>query len=66
MTTKLGSSDKRPGTGAASVAVPSCKMYLGELVMSVFVMGAGIFGFLTGQHWGMSTYLVLQGERGRL
>ena len=31
MTTKLGSSDKRPGTASASVAVPSCRLYMNEV-----------------------------------
>lgn len=61
VTTKLGSSDKRPGTTNTRMAVPSCKMYLGELVMSGFLLCAGTYGLMSGQHWGISSYLVLQG-----
>lgn len=61
MTTKMGSSDKRPGT-AAAVAVPSCKMYAAEVFMSLFIIAAGFFGAFTGGHWGMCVYLMLQGE----
>ena len=60
MTTKMGSSDKRPGT-EARVFVPSCKMYGSEVLMSLFIMGAGFFGIMSGHHWGMSAYLLLQG-----
>lgn len=118
MTTKMGSSDKRPGTGA-EVFVPSCKVgsvwalqipvrlwdrggstcwpqpawglcaipswatlclsllahplcaarpvpqvYAGELLMALFIMGAGFWGVFSGHHWGMSVYLLLQGECG--
>jgi len=60
VTTKLGSSDKRPGTAAKSM-VPSCKVFAGELMMSMFLLCAGAFGLLSGHHWGMSTYLLIQG-----
>ncbi|GAB4820248.1 hypothetical protein N2152v2_007294 [Parachlorella kessleri] len=60
VTTKMGSSDKRPGT-EARVFVPSCKMYGSEVLMALFIMGAGFFGILSGHHWGMSAYLLLQG-----
>lgn len=32
MTTKLGSSDKRPGTAGSTIAMPSCRLYMNELV----------------------------------
>lgn len=59
VTTKLGSSDKRPGTTASMV--PSCKIYAAELLMAFFLFTAGAFGLLSGSHWGMSTYLLIQG-----
>lgn len=62
VTTKMGSSDKRPGT-AATVMVPSCKMYAAEVGMSIFMLSAGFFGIFSGHHWGMSVYLMLQGEQ---
>jgi beta-mannan synthase len=60
VTTKLGSSDKRPGTTGASLA-PSCKIYGGELIMGLFLITAGSFGLFSGRHWGMSSYLLIQG-----
>ena len=62
VTTKLGSSDKRPGTSASSALVTSCKVYVGELGMGLFLLGAGLAGLLAGHHWGMATYMVIQGE----
>jgi beta-mannan synthase len=59
VTTKLGSSDKRPGTSASMG--PSCKIYAGELAMGLFLLAAGAAGLLGGRHWGMSSYLLLQG-----
>jgi len=60
VTTKLGSSDKRPGTTNASLA-PSCKVYGGELIMGLFLITAGCFGLFSGRHIGMSSYLLIQG-----
>lgn len=60
VTTKLGSSDRRPGTAPALVT--SCKVYAGELAVGLFLLGAGCAGLLGGQHWGMATYLLVQGE----
>jgi beta-mannan synthase len=59
VTTKLGSSDRRPGTAAA--LVPSCKIYPGELGMGLFLFAAGAAALLAGRHWGMAAYLLLQG-----
>lgn len=59
VTTKLGSSDKRP-TGA-KMSVPSCKMWLGELGMAAFMLCSGTYGLMTGHHWGISSYVLLQG-----
>ena len=42
VTTKLGSSDKRPGTTTATMS--SIKLYLGEVGMAVFLLGAGVGG----------------------
>lgn len=39
VTTKLGSSDKRPGTASTSIAMPSCRLYVNELVGG---MGGGL------------------------
>ena len=63
VTTKLGSSDKRPGTSSspAPAMVPSCKMYSGELLMSVFLFAAGLAGLLAGKSIGISSYLLIQG-----
>jgi beta-mannan synthase len=58
VTTKLGSSDRRPGTAAA--LVPSCKIYPGELGMGLFLFAAGAAALLAGRHWGMAAYLLLQ------
>lgn len=58
VTTKLGSSDKRPGT---AIAAPSCKAYPGELGMSAFTLCAGFWALFSGYHFGMVTYLLLQG-----
>jgi len=62
VTTKLGSSDKRPGTSASSALVTSCKVYVGELGMGLFLLAAGLAGLLAGHHWGMATYMLIQGE----
>lgn len=61
VTTKLGSSDKRPGTFGSASFAPSCKAYGGELVMGLFLMTAGMWGLFSGHHWGMATYFLLQG-----
>lgn len=60
MTTKLGSSDKRPGTGAAP-DIRSCKLYAGEAAMSMFVLSAAIYGIVTVNRWTFSVFLMLQG-----
>lgn len=61
VTTKLGSSDKRPGTFGSTSFAPSCKAYGGELVMGLFLITAGMWGLLSGHHWGMASYFLLQG-----
>ena len=60
VTTKLGSSDKRPGTGAAP-AVRDCKMYLNEMMMSTFVLTAAFYGIFSVNKWSFSIFLTLQG-----
>jgi beta-mannan synthase len=59
VTTKLGSSDKRPGTSKA--IIPSCKVYGGELAMGLFLVSLGTLGVFTGHHWGLSSYMLIQG-----
>ncbi|PSC71384.1 glycosyltransferase family 2 [Micractinium conductrix] len=62
VTTKLGSSDKRPGTASASVAVPSCRLYMNELAFALFTWVAGFYAlFARTTHLGLAIYLVVQG-----
>ena len=61
VTTKLGSSDKRPGTGASAPAVRDCKMYLNEMMMSTFVLTAAFYGIFSVNKWSFSIFLTLQG-----
>jgi hypothetical protein len=65
VTTKLGSSDKRPGTGAAP-AVRDCKMYLNEMMMSTFVLTAAFYGIFSVNKWSFSIFLTLQGALARV
>jgi beta-mannan synthase len=58
VTTKLGSSDKRPGT---ALSIPSCKAYPAELFMAAFTLSAGFWALFAGRHWGMVLYLTMQG-----
>lgn len=62
VTTKLGSSDKRPGTASASVPIPSCRLYLQELLWALFTWAAGFYALFTGAtHLGLAVYLIVQG-----
>ena len=63
MTTKLGSSDKRPGTGSSAVAVPkpALRFYMSELMMSTFVLTAAFYGIFSVNKWSFSIFLTLQG-----
>ncbi|KAL4420802.1 hypothetical protein ABPG75_010458 [Micractinium tetrahymenae] len=62
VTTKLGSSDTRPGTGSASVPIPSCRLYLQELLWALFTWAAGFYALFTGAtHLGLAVYLIIQG-----
>ena len=60
VTTKLGSSDKRPGT--ASISMPSCRMYVNELAWALFTFASGFYALLSGAHLGLAVYLIVQGE----
>ncbi|KAL6777939.1 hypothetical protein ACKKBG_A16285 [Auxenochlorella protothecoides x Auxenochlorella symbiontica] len=61
VTTKLGSSDKRPGATGTSVPLPSCRLYVNELAFSGFMLAAGAWGALAGAQMGMALYLLVQG-----
>lgn len=61
VTTKLGSSDKRPGATGASVPLPSCRMYPNELFYGVFLLVSGAWGLFSGARLGMAIYLLVQG-----
>ena len=58
VTTKLGSSDKRPGTAAAP---RDCRFYAGEMAMSTFVLTAAFYGIFSVNKWSFSIFLTLQG-----
>ena len=61
VTTKLGSSDKRPGT-QAPVVTRDCRMYAGEMMMSCFVLTAAFYGIFSVNKWSFSIFLTLQGD----
>jgi len=61
VTTKLGSSDKRPSTGIAPPGLRTCKLYTGEFLMSIFVLFAAIYGIIAVHRWDFSIFLSLQG-----
>ena len=58
VTTKLGSSDKRPGTATAP---RDCRFYAGEMLMSTFVLTAAFYGIFSVNKWSFSIFLTLQG-----
>ena len=60
VTTKLGSSDKRPGT--QQPLVRTCRFYAGEMMMSTFVLTAAMYGVFSVNKWSFSIFLTLQGE----
>ncbi|EFN51937.1 hypothetical protein CHLNCDRAFT_139598 [Chlorella variabilis] len=63
VTTKLGSSDKRPGTGGdgSAITIPSCRLYLNELAWALFTAAAGFYGLFAGTaHMGLALYLLVQ------
>lgn len=59
VTTKLGSSDKRPGT--QQPLVRTCRFYAGEMLMSTFVLTAAMYGVFSVNKWSFSIFLTLQG-----
>ena len=58
VTTKLGSSDKRPGTATAP---RDCRFYAGEMLFSTFVLTAAFYGIFSVDKWSFSIFLTLQG-----
>ena len=60
VTTKLGSSDKRPGT-AATQPSPVLRFYASEMMMSLFVLTAALYGIFSVNKWSFSIFLTLQG-----
>ena len=60
VTTKLGSSDKRPGTSATTPA-PVLRFYASEMLMSTFVLTAAFYGIFSVNKWSFSIFLTLQG-----
>lgn len=61
VTTKLGTSDRRPGTGGPIMAVRTCRLYAGELLMATFVLAAAVYAALHAQRLSFSVFLLLQG-----
>ena len=62
MTTKLGSSDKRPGTQATQPS-PVLRFYASEMMMSLFVLTAALYGIFSVNKWSFSIFLTLQGTQ---
>ena len=60
VTTKLGSSDKRPGTQATQPS-PVLRFYASEMMMSMFVLTAALYGIFSVNKWSFSIFLTLQG-----
>ena len=58
VTTKLGSSDVRPGT--TPTVTRNCRLYAGEMAMSAFVLCAAFYGVFTVNRWTFSIFLFLQ------
>ncbi len=59
VTTKLGSSDKRPGSAAL---MPSCKVYAGELLFGITLTSLAVAGLmLSTSQWGLASYFLVQG-----
>jgi len=59
VTTKLGSSDKRPGSAAL---MPSCKVYAGELLFGIMLTSLAVAGLmLSTSQWGLASYFLVQG-----
>lgn len=62
VTTKLGSSDVRPGTTPV-MTTRNCRLYGGEMAMSGFVLAAAFYGVFTVNRWTFSIFLFLQVSR---
>ena len=60
VTTKLGSSDKRPGTQAAAPK-RECRVYAQEAAMSAFVLTAALYAMFSADKWSFAVFLTLQG-----
>ena len=60
VTTKLGSSDKRPGTQAAAPA-RQCRVYPQEAAMAAFVLVAALYAMVSADKWSFAVFLTLQG-----
>ncbi|KAK9905913.1 hypothetical protein WJX75_008869 [Coccomyxa subellipsoidea] len=60
VTTKLGASDKRPGT-EHPVKMRTCRFYMGELMMSLLALSAALYGMAAVNRWSFSVFLTLQG-----
>ena len=61
VTTKLGSSDKRPGTQMPVVPVRTCRFYAAEVMFSFFVLASASYGIFSVNKWSFSIFLTLQG-----
>ena len=61
VTTKLGASDRRPGTAAPLPPVRTCRFHAGEMAMSVFVLTAASYGMISMHRLTFSFFLILQG-----
>ena len=62
VTTKLGSSDKRPGTQMPTVPVRTCRFYAAEVMFSFFVLASASYGIFSVNKWSFSIFLTLQGR----
>ena len=62
VTTKLGSSDKRPGTSMPTVPVRTCRFYAAEIMFSFFVLASASYGIFSVNKWSFSIFLMLQGK----
>ena len=60
VTTKLGSSDKRPGTQAAAPA-RTCRVWPQEAAMAAFVLTAALYAIFSADKWSLAVFLTFQG-----
>merc|ERR1712118_579883 len=62
VTTKTGSSDQKPMTGALlAFSKIGSRIYIGELVVAAFFIAAALFGVTAIDRWDFSIFLFLQG-----